>query len=153
MAIRLSISPVYKVLWNLDIGSPLDSAIFCIFVSLSRLPLARYKKDSLSKFLVRWYDFSTIYPLRSAATPLTNEGAHLIIALVECLLGELVPNFGFVKSRCHFQRNIEVSTFKSKVKPSGLFLDKVESDLNGAVSLRVKDDKEAYLRETLLLEI
>lgn len=42
-------------------GSPLESAIFCIFCNLSWLPVARYKKDKRSKFFVCWYAFSTIW--------------------------------------------------------------------------------------------
>lgn len=54
-------SPAYNALWNLDMGSPRASAIFCILDSLSVLPVARYKNDRRSKFLVCWYAFSTIY--------------------------------------------------------------------------------------------
>ena len=58
---RPSTSPAYSALWKRDIGSPLESAIFCIFDSLSVLPVARYRNDSRSKFFVCWYAFSTIY--------------------------------------------------------------------------------------------
>lgn len=45
-------SPAYNALWKRDIGSPRESAIFCILESLSVLPVARYKNERRSKFLV-----------------------------------------------------------------------------------------------------
>jgi len=62
-AIRAGMSFVKRALWKRDIGSPLASAIFCIFVSLSVLPVAKYKNESRSKFFVCWYAFSTICTL------------------------------------------------------------------------------------------
>ena len=53
-AIRASTSLAYSALWNLDMGLPRVSAIFCIFDNFSVLPVAKYKKDSLSKFFVCW---------------------------------------------------------------------------------------------------
>jgi len=64
-AIRAGISFVKRALWKRDIGSPLASAIFCIFVSFSMLPVARYKNESRSKFFVCWYAFSTICTFKS----------------------------------------------------------------------------------------
>ena len=124
-------SPAYRALWKRDIGSPLDSAIFCIFDSLSVLPVSRYRKERRSKFFVCWYAFSTIYVTKpaSARALLYIVTTDLVVALLQTLFRKPFPAFWAINLFGHVQRHIQVSTFDRQVEPHILVLNEMQGNL------------------------
>ena len=55
--------------------------------------------------------------------------AHLVVALLESLLGETLPAFGPVNGLSCLQRNIEVAAFDRKIETRVFVLDEVQRDL------------------------
>ena len=55
--------------------------------------------------------------------------AHLVVALLESLLGETLPAFRPVNGLSCLQRNIEVAAFDRKIETRVFVLDEVQRDL------------------------
>lgn len=119
-------------------GLPLASAIFCIFDNLSVLPVARYKKDNLSKLFVFWYAFSTIYvKLSVLELYIGKEIRDLMVTLLEGLLSKTVPAIWPVdRLRC-FNRHVKVPALDSKFESGVRVLHEMESNLKDRLSGRV----------------
>ena len=129
-AIRAGISFVKRALWKRDIGSPLASAIFCIFVSFSTLPVAKYKNESRSKFFVCWYAFSTICTLKIRGVLDDRKGgSYFVVSLFESGLSKTFPTVGSVDDLGGLESNVKVAALDGEVEPGALILDEMECDL------------------------
>lgn len=98
-----------------------DLSHSCELVVVTRSEIEKRQLIKLSLLLIRHFD-------------------GLVVTVRQCFRSKAAPELGSVQFLCHFNGNLEVTTFKRKLEPSLRILDELQSDLRVAFLLQVRDD-------------